>query len=185
MITATQMKVGMIVVLDAQLYRVMSVVHVTPGNWRGMVQTKLRNVKSGTQMEKRFGSDEKVDRAVFEQHEVEYLYADDDFFHFMNTETYEQTTLSKELVGDATKFLLPNSKLRVESYEGTAIGIELPSTVTLKVTEAEPTVKRGTASGSFKSATLETGLVVKVPTFIQTGDSVVVNTETGEYSERA
>lgn len=185
MITATQMKVGNVVLLDGQLYRVMNVVHVTPGNWRGMVQTKLRNIRSGSQMEKRFGSDEKIERVSFEQSEVEFLYADDDFFHFMNSVSYEQIALSKDLVGDLAKFLLPNGKVQLEMYEGKPIGIELPLSVVMTVIEAEPSVRRGTASGSFKSATVETGLVIKVPTFIQTGDKVVVNTETGDYQERA
>lgn len=185
MIAATQMKVGNVVLLDGQLYRVMSLVHVTPGNWRGMVQTKLRNIRSGSQMEKRFGSDEKVERVTFEQHEVEFLYADDDYFHFMNSVSYEQITLAKDVVGDLAKFLLPNGKVQLEMYEDKPIGIDLPQSIVMTVTEAEPTVKRGTASGSFKTATLETGLVIKVPTFIQTGDKVVVNTETGEYQERA
>lgn len=185
MIAATQLKVGNIILLDGQLYRAMSVVHVTPGNWRGMVQTKLRSVKSGTQMEKRFGSDEKLEKVQFEQHTVEFLYADDDFFHFMNSESFEQMTLQKDYVGDLAQYMLPNCKVQIEMYDGTPIGIEVPKSVTLTVTDAEPTIKRGTASGSFKSATLETGLVIKVPTFIQVGDKVVVNTETGEYQERA
>ncbi len=185
MVTATQMKVGHVVLLEGQLYRVMSVVHVTPGNWRGMVQTKLRNIRSGSQMEKRFGSDEKVERVTFEQHEVEFLYADEDFFHFMNSENYEQIALNQGVIGDLARYLLPNCKVQIEMYEDKPVGIELPQTVVMTVTEAEPTVKRGTASGSFKSATVETGLVIKVPAFIQAGDKVVVNTETGEYQERA
>lgn len=185
MITATQMKVGNVILLDGQLYRVMNLVHVTPGNWRGMVQSKMRNIRSGSQLEKRFGSDEKVERVVFEQHEVEFLYADDDFFHFMNSETYEQSVLTKDVIGDLAKYLLPNGKVQIEMYEGEAIGVEMPQSIVMTVTEAEPTVKRGTASGSFKTATVETGLVIKVPTFIQVGDKVVINTETGEYQERA
>ncbi|PIR21121.1 MAG: elongation factor P [Deltaproteobacteria bacterium CG11_big_fil_rev_8_21_14_0_20_47_16] len=185
MITATQLKVGNIILLDGQLYRAMSIVHVTPGNWRGMVQTKLRSIKNGTQMEKRFGSDEKLEKVTFEQHEVEYLYADDDFFHFMNTENFEQIALPKDYIGSLVNFMLPGCKVQLEMYEGSPIGVDLPMSVTLTVADAEPTIKRGTASGSFKSATLETGLVVKVPTFIQAGDKIVVNTETGEYQERA
>lgn len=185
MITATQMKVGNVVLVDGQLYRVMSLVHVTPGNWRGMVQSKLRNIRSGSQMEKRFGSDEKVERVSFEQHEVEFLYADDDFFHFMNSQSYEQIALTKDVIGDLAKYLLPNGKVQIEMYEGKPVGLEVPKSIVMTVMEAEPTVKRGTASGSFKTATVETGLVIKVPTFIQTGDKVVINTETGEYQERA
>lgn len=185
MITATQLKVGNVVLFEGQLYRVMSVVHVTPGNWRGMVQTKMRNIKSGSQMEKRFGSDEKIEKVSFEQQEVEFLYADDNFFHFMNSATYEQIALEKEVIGDLAKFLLPNGKVQIELYEGKPIGVELPQSVTMTVVDAEPSVKRATASASFKNATVETGLVIKVPGFIQTGDKVVVNTETGEYQERA
>ncbi len=136
-------------------------------------------------MEKRFGSDEKVERVTFEQHEVEFLYADEDFFHFMNSENYEQIALNQGVIGDLARYLLPNCKVQIEMYEDKPVGIELPQTVVMTVTEAEPTVKRGTASGSFKSATVETGLVIKVPAFIQAGDKVVVNTETGEYQERA
>lgn len=185
MITATQLKVGNVVLFEGQLYRVMSVLHVTPGNWRGMVQTKMRNIKTGTQMEKRFGSDEKLEKVTFEQHEVEFLYADENFFHFMNSESYEQIALEKEVIGDLAKFLLPNGKVQIELYEGKPIGVELPQSVTMTVVDAEPSVKRATASASFKSATVETGLVIKVPAFIQAGDKVVVNTETGEYQERA
>lgn len=185
MITATQMKVGNVMLIDGELYRVMNVVHVTPGNWRGMVQTKLRNIRSGSQMEKRFGSDEKVERVTFEQHQVQFLYSDDDFFHFMNPENFEQIALEKDVIGDLAKYLLPNGMVQIEMYEGKPIGVDLPQTVTMTITEAEPTVKRGTASGSFKTATVETGFVIKVPTFIDVGDKVVVNTETGEYIERA
>lgn len=185
MIPVTQIKQGMVVVYNGELYRVASTMHVAPGNWRAMVQTKMRNLRTGTQIEHRFNADEKVDRAILEQHEMEYLYAEGDMHHFMNTENYEQLTLSADTLGDYVKYLQPNCRVKVDMYEGKAVAIELPPTMTFKVASADPSVRRATASAQFKNATLENGVVVRVPSFVEAGDSIKINPETGEYVERA
>jgi elongation factor P len=185
LIPATQLRVGMTITHEGALWRVMNVVHVTPGNWRGMVQTKLRNVKAGTQTEHRFRSEDKVDRATLEQQEMEYLYESDGRYTFMNTETYEQIELDGDLLGDAVKFLLPNSRIEVEFHEGTPLGVSLPKTVDLKVVETPPGLKTATVTNVLKPATTETGLVVQVPNFISEGDVIRVDTENGNYLSRA
>jgi elongation factor P len=182
---ATQMRVGNIIEFEGALWRVMQVVHVTPGNWRGMVQTKLRNLKVGTQTEHRFRSEDKVERVTLEQHEMEYLFESDGRYTFMNTENYEQIELDGEVLGDAVKYLTPNSKIEVEFHEGTPLGVSLPKTVDLKIVEAAPGIKTATVSNVLKPAKTETGLVVGVPNFINEGDVVTVDTETGEYVGRA
>lgn len=185
MISAKQMKVGMVIERGGNLYRVMSVTHITPGNWRGMVQVKIRNLSSGNQEEHRFGSDEAIERAILTQNDMEYLYKEGDHYTFMNSETYEQLTLTKEELGTAVGFLLPNTKVVVETHDGRPLGVALPSTVILEIIEAEPGIKNATATGSYKQAKVETGLTVKVPNFINVGDKVKVNTDTCEYVERA
>ena len=185
LIPATQLRVGMVIQHQSDLWRVMQVVHVTPGNWRGMVQTKLRNLRSGTQTEHRFRSEDKADRASLEQHEMEFLYESDGQHHFMNTETYEQIGLDAELLGDAVHYLTPNSRIQVEFHDGRPLGVELPKTVDLKVTETTPGLKTATVTNVPKPATTETGLVVPVPNFINEGDVIRVDTETGAYLSRA
>jgi elongation factor P len=185
LIPATQLRAGMIVNHEKDLWRVMNVVHVTPGNWRGMVQTKLRNLRAGTQTEHRFRSEDKVERVSFEQHEMEYLYQGDGQWHFMNTETYEQIALDAEQLGDATSYLTPNARIEVEFYEDKPMGVSLPKTVDLKVVETTPGLKTATVTNVLKPATLETGLVVQVPNFVNEGDLIRVDTETGEYLSRA
>ena len=184
-IPATQLRVGMLINYQNELHRVTSVVHVTPGNWRGMVQTKMRNLRSGTQTENRFRSEDKVDRVTLEQHMMEFLYRSDDHYYFMNTETFDQIPLDAETLGDATQFLTPNLKLQVEFHEGTPIGVELPKTVDLTVTDTAPGMKGATVTNSLKPATTETGLVVPVPSFIDVGDVIRVDTASGEYLSRA
>jgi elongation factor P len=184
-IPATQLRVGMIIQHNNDLWRVMNVVHVTPGNWRGMVQTKLRNLRSGSQTEYRFRSEDKAERITLEQHEMEFLYESDGQYHFMNTENYEQTTLDAEVLGDAVHYLIPNSRIEVEFHEGKPMGVSLPKTVDLKVTETAPGLKSATVTNVLKPATTETGLVVPVPNFISEGDVIRVDTETGAYLSRA
>jgi elongation factor P len=185
MIPATQIKKGMIILHNGELHQVVSFHHVTPGNWRGMVQTKLRNMKTGAIFENRFRSEDRVDRAVLEQHEMEYLYQDGDQYCFMSTETYEQVFLDKDTLEEALPFLKPNAKITVDFYEGKAISIELPMTVDLEVTETEPGIKGATATRTTKPATLETGLVVQVPVFIERGDVLRIDTSDKKYIERA
>ncbi len=185
LIPATQLRAGMIVKYQNDLFRVMNVVHVTPGNWRGMVQTKLRNLRSGTQLENRFRSEDKVDRVTFEQHEMEFLYEGDSQYHFMNTENYEQFALEAEALGDAVKYLTPNLRVQVDFYEGKPMGVSLPKTVDLKVTHTEPALRGATVTNVLKPATVETGAVVPVPGFVAIGDVIRVDTESGEYLSRA
>ncbi len=184
LINATQLRVGMIIKYQNELVRIMNVVHVTPGNWRGMVQTKMRNLRSGTQLENRFRSEDKVDRVTFEQHEMEFLYESDAQYHFMNTGNYEQIALEAEALGDTVKYLTPNLKVQVEFYEGTPMGVSLPRTVDLKVTHTEPGLKGATVTNVLKPATVETGAVVPVPAFVTIGDVIRVDTESGEYLSR-
>lgn len=184
MIQATQLKPGMIIKHENNICIVLSVVHVTPGNWRGMVQTKLRSILDGRGFEYRFRSDEKVEVAQLEEHEVEYLYAEGDMHHFMDTQTYEQYALNTEALGDARNYLVPNIRCKIKFYESRPVGIELPLTVDLKVIETPPQLKGATATNSPKPATLETGLVIQVPQFVNTGDVVRIDTRTGEYLER-
>jgi elongation factor P len=185
LIPATQLRVGMIIMHQNDLWRVMQVVHVTPGNWRGMVQTKLRNLRAGTQTEYRFRSEDKPERVTLEQHDMEYLYETDGQYHFMNTENYEQIALDGELLGDAMQYVTPNSRIQVEFHESKPMGISLPKTVDLKVVETAPGLKTATVTNALKPATTETGLVVQVPNFIAEGDVIRVDTETGEYLQRA
>ncbi|MFN7973183.1 MAG: elongation factor P [Acidobacteriota bacterium] len=184
-IQATQLRVGTVINHQGELWRVASVTHITPGNWRGMVQTKLRNVIKGSQTDHRFRSEDRVEKVSLEEHEAEYLYNAGDDYHFMNTESYEQFHLTSDDLGDAINYLIPNLKLKMEFHDGKPIGIELPKTVDLEVVETEPGLKGATASNSPKPAKLETGVTVSVPPFVNAGDKIRVDTTTGEYLERA
>lgn len=185
LIPATQMRTGMVINHQNDLFRVSQVVHVTPGNWRGMVQTKMRNLRSGNQIEHRFRSEDKVERVSLEQHEMEFLYQSGDEYHFMNTENFEQIALDAEALGDAAKYLMPNLRVSLEFHEGKPIGVELPKTVDLKVMETAPGLKSATVTNALKPATTETGLVVNVPNFIDVDEVIRVDTATGEYLSRA
>jgi len=185
MIPATQLRPGMAIMHEGNLCRVMKVQHITPGNWRGMVQVKLRNLKTGNSLEYRFRSEDRVERASLEQHEVEFLYKEGNDYHFMNTETYEQFHLTDETLGDNIYYLIPNIRVKVEFNEGAPVGVEMPLTVDLKVVATDPGLKGATATNSGKPATLETGLVVQVPQFISEGEKVRVDTAEGKYLERA
>lgn len=184
-VQATRMRPGMVVLVDGKLYAVFSLSHRTPGNKRGFVQTKLRDLEGGAMVEKRFSSEEFVERAYLDEKEVEYLYREGDTFTFMDTTTYEQYALSRETLGDTVNYLIPNSQLKVEFFEGKPIGIELPPAVELKVVETEPGIKSATASSVTKPAKLETGLTVQVPPFISEGEVIRVDTAEGTYLERA
>ncbi len=184
-IPATQLKVGTVIKYQNDLFRVTQVTHITPGNWRGMVQTKMRNLRTAVQAENRFRSEDKVEKITLDQHEMEFLYQDGDTYHFMNTENYEQVELTKGDLGDAVGYLIPNLKLQVEFHESKPLGVELPNTVDLKVTDVPPGLKTATATSVLKPATTETGLVVPVPNFIETGAVIRVDTGTGAYLSRA
>ena len=185
MLSATQLRPGMVIKFNNELYTVFSVNHRTPGNLRGFVQAKMRSLRSGSMTEHRFSSEDKVEKAVLEEHEMEYLYDDGEYFYFMNTENYEQMHLTKELLGDATEYLIPQLKVAVEFYEGKPISVELPATVDMTVIETEPGLKGATVSNVTKPAKMETGLVVQVPPFINEGEKIRVNTAEGTYQERA
>ena len=175
---------GFVIVYNKELYRVMTAEHRTPGNKRAFCQAKLRNLKNGTQTEVKFRADEDIERVTLEQAEMEYLYSDASGYCFMNSETYEQMFIDDEIIGDAKQFLLPNTKVKIEFHEDKPIGLELPETVDWTVEETEPQMKGATASGSGKPATLETGLVVTVPQFVDVGEKVRVSTSSGDYLER-
>ena len=185
MISATQLRPGMVVKFNNELYSIFSVNHRTPGNLRGFVQVKMRSLRSGSMTEHRFSSEDKVEKAVMEEQQMEYLYDDGEFFYFMNTETFEQMHLTRELLGDATYFLIPSIKLAVEFYEGKPVGVELPPAVTMTVMETEPGLKGATVSNVTKPAKMETGLVVQVPPFINEGEKIRVSTAEQTYLERA
>jgi elongation factor P len=185
MISATQMRPGMVIKFNNELYTVFSVAHRTPGNLRGFVQAKMRSLRSGSMTEHRFSSEDKVEKAIMEQHDMEYLYDDGEYFYFMNTESFEQIHLMKDLLGDATSYLIPQLKVTVEFYEGKPISVELPPTVDMTVMETEPGIKGATVSNVTKPAKMETGLVVQVPPFITEGEKIRVNTAEGTYQERA
>src|SRR5262245_53896294 len=185
MIQATQMRPGMVVKFNNDLYSVFSVNHRTPGNLRGFVQAKMRSLKSGTMIEHRFSSEDRVEKAILEEVEMEYLYDDGEYYYFMNTENYEQMHLTQDILGDAISYLIPQLRVHVEFYEGKPMSVELPATVDLTVVETEPGLRGATVSNVTKPAKLETGLVVQVPPFINEGEKIRVNTAEGTYQERA
>jgi elongation factor P len=183
-IQATRLRKGMLIKLDADLYRILDLYHITPGNKRGHVQCRLRDIRSGRLIDHKFRSEDDVERATLDEREMQFLYRDGDLFHFMDTSTYEQVHLTREVLGESALYLLPETLINVEFYESEPVGIHLSLTVDLKVTDTVPGIKGATASAQVKPATLETGLVVSVPAFISTGDVIRINTETGEYLSR-
>ena len=175
----------MVVKFNNDLFSVFKMEHRTPGNLRGFVQVKMRNFKSGTMIEHRFSSEDKVEKASLDEQEMEYLYDDGEYYYFMNTESFEQMHLVKDLLGDATDYLTPNLKVLVEFYEGKPISVELPPTVDLTVAETEPGIKGASVSNVTKAAKMETGLVVQVPPFINEGEKIRVSTSDASYQARA
>ena len=184
-IQATRMKKGMLIKIGQDLFRVLELQHVTPGNLRGFVRVKFRNIRAGTLSDQKLRSEDSVERATLDEREMQYLYRDGDAFHFMDTSTYEQLHIDAEALGDNVNYLIPDALIKVEFYGSEPVGIELPQTVDLVVEETVPGIKGATASNQIKPARLETGLVVNVPPFVNNGDKVRVNTETGEYLSRA
>jgi elongation factor P len=179
------MKKGMLIKIGPDLFRVLELQHVTPGNLRGFVRVKFRNIRTGALADQKLRSEDSVDRATLDEREMQYLYRDGDAFHFMDTSTYEQLHIDAEALGDNVNYLVPDALIKVEFYGSDPVGIELPPTVDLVVDDTAPGIKGATASNQIKPARLETGLVVNVPPFVNTGDKVRVNTETGEYLSRA
>jgi elongation factor P len=184
-LSATQLRPGMVIKFNNELYSVFSMTHRTPGNLRGFVQVKIRSLRNGSMNEHRFSTDDKVEKATLDEVDMEYLYDDGEYYYFMNTENYEQMHLTKDLLGDATDYLIPQLKITVEFFEGKPIGVELPATVEMTVIETEPGLKGATVSNVTKPAKMETGLIVQVPAFIGEGERIRVNTSEGTYQERA
>jgi elongation factor P len=184
MIQATQLKRGMCIKHDNDLYKVVEAMHKTPGNLRGMVQAKIKNLKTGSVSDHRFRSVDMVERAFLEDTEMEFLYQDGDMFHFMNNETYEQIGLSDEVLGDAVPYLIANIKLKIQMYEDRPVGIDLPLTVEMTVMETDPEIKGASVSNVGKPAKMETGLIVQVPAFIAEGERIRIDTTSGSYIER-
>jgi elongation factor P len=182
---ANDLRKGMIVIWNGDLCKVLEFHHHTPGNLRAMVQAKLRNLRTGNQFEHRFRSQDEVEQAWIDQHEMEYMYSDGHAHHFMNTENFEQIALDREVLRDAVSYLTSNARIMIEFHESTPMGVELPKTVDLRVTDTAPGLKSATVTNVLKPATTETGLVVPVPNFINTGDVIRVDTETGAYLSRA
>jgi elongation factor P len=184
-IPATQLRPGMIIKHNNDLHSVFSVEHRTPGNLRAFIQAKLRNLKSGAMFEHRFRSADAIEKVVVDEITMEFLYADGDDYYFMNMENYEQLHLNRDILGDAVDYLIANLNIKVEFFDGKAVGVELPQTVELTVVETEPGLKSATASSVTKPAKTETGLVVQVPPFINEGEKIRVDTSEGSYLSRA
>jgi elongation factor P len=184
-IQATRLRKGMLIRTGQDLFRVLELQHVTPGNLRGFVRVKLRNIRSHALSDQKLRSEDAIERATLDEREMQYLYHDGSSYHFMDTSSFDQIQLSDEVLGDSMSYLVPESTIRMEFYGSEPVGIELPQTVDLKVTDTAPGIKGATASAQLKPATLETGLVIQVPPFINPGDVVRVSTESGEYQSRA
>ncbi|HEX8249744.1 MAG TPA: elongation factor P [Pyrinomonadaceae bacterium] len=183
-LSANDIRKGMVIVFEGAPCKVMEFRHHTPGNLRAMVQARLRNLRTGSSFEHRFRSNDTLERATMEQHNMEYLYSDGSQHHFMNGETYEQIALSEEELGDAAQWLMPGLKLEVEFYEGSPIGVKLPDSMELVVTETDPVLKGATVSNSNKPAKLENGVTLTVPPFITEGERIRVNPTESRYIER-
>ena len=185
MISTNQFKTGSHIEVDGAVYRILDFQHVTPGNLRGFVRVKLRNIRNGTLSDQKLRSEDMIERATLDEREMQYLYKDGDDYYFMDTTSYDQIHISSEALGDSVSYLKAEMTILVEFYGSEPVGIELPQTVDLKVLDTVPGIKGATASNQVKPATLETGLVVQVPPFINPGDVVRVSTESGEYLSRA
>lgn len=185
LISATDVRKGLIINVDGELYSVSDFQHVTPGKGRAHMQVSMKSLKLGNVIQKRFRSSDKVDDVFLEHKEMEYLYQDGDSYCFMDIETYDQILLSKEVIGEKMPYVSENSKVELSFYEGNPVCVELPASVTLKIVETDPGVKGDTVTNVFKPATLETGYVVKVPMFINSGELIKVDTRTGLFLGRA
>ncbi|MEE1153867.1 MAG: elongation factor P [Acutalibacteraceae bacterium] len=185
MITAGDFRNGVTFEMDGQVVSIIEFQHVKPGKGAAFVRTKIRNVISGAVVEKTFNPTEKFPTAFIERKDMEYLYEDGELYYFMDNETYEQTPINKDVLGDNFKFVKENMICKVLSYKGNVFGVEPPTFVKLQITQTEPGVKGDTATNVTKPATLETGAEIKVPIFINEGDTIQIDTRTGEYMSRA
>ncbi len=185
MISVNDLRTGLTLELDGEIWSVVEFLHVKPGKGAAFVRTKLRNVRTGAVAERTFRAGERVPRARIETKQMQYLYGAGDEYHFMDTETYEQMTLSANTLENAVNYLTENMVIGIQLYEGLPIGVDLPTSVELEITETEPGFRGDTATGGTKPATVQTGLVVQVPLFIEQGTIIKVDTRTGEYLSRA
>ena len=181
---ANDLRPGMVISHNGELYSIYKAEHRTPGNLRAFVQAKMRHLRTGAIADYRFRSTDTVERAVIDETDMQYLYSDGDSYYFMNTDNYEQVHIHKEVIGDRAQYLVADVVIKVEYYEGRPIDIALPQTVDLKIVDTEPGIKGGSATNVTKPATLETGLVVNVPPFINAGETIRVDTAEGTYLER-
>lgn len=185
MISVNDFKTGLTIEVDNGIWQVIEFQHVKPGKGAAFVRSKLRNLRNGNIQEKTFRAGERVERAHIEHRTMQYLYASGDVHAFMDTDTYEQIELQTSQIEHELQFLKENMEVSVNTYEGEILGVQLPKNVELEVTETEPGLKGDTVSGGSKSATLETGLVVQVPLFINQGETLVISTDEGKYVSRA
>ncbi len=185
MIQAGDLRNGVTVEYENNIYSVIEFQHVKPGKGAAFVRTKLKNLKTGAVTEKTFRPSEKLGKAHIERSDMQYLYSDGELFHFMNEETYEQIALNSDDLGDALKFVKENEVVKMLSHEGRVFGVEPPITVELEITHTEPGIKGDTSTGATKPATVETGAQILVPLFVNLGDRVKIDTRTGEYLSRA
>ncbi|MGP1348223.1 MAG: elongation factor P [Stomatobaculum sp.] len=185
MISAGDFRNGITLEIDGAVFQIIEFQHVKPGKGAAFVRTKIRNVMSGAVTERTFRPTEKFPTARIDRVEMQYLYADGDMFNFMNTETYDQISLNRELIGDTLKFVKENDMVKVVSYNGNVFSVEPPLFVELEITDTEPGFAGNTATGAQKPATVETGAQISVPLFVGIGDKVKIDTRTGEYLGRA
>lgn len=184
MITAGDFRNGVTFELDGNIFQIVEFQHVKPGKGAAFVRTKLKNIVTGATVERTFNPTDKMPKAHIERRDMQYLYNDDDLYHFMDTETFEQMPIGKNNIGDSLKFVKENEVVKILSHKGNIFGIEPPTFVELKIIETEPGFKGDTATGATKPATVETGAVIKVPLFVDSGEVIRIDTRTGEYMER-
>ncbi|MDQ3515876.1 MAG: elongation factor P, partial [Gemmatimonadota bacterium] len=182
---ATQIRRGMVLVHNGEPCRVVEFRHHTPGNLRAMIQTKLKNLRSGSNFEHRFRAADTVEKASMETHDLEFMYQGGDTYHFMNTENYDQIELDEEALGDNAQWMQPGMRIQAEYYDGRPIGIQLPNSMVFEIVDTSPVMKTATKTASAKPAKLENGVTVNVPEFVGPGEKVRVNPNTGEYLDRA
>ena len=184
MINATELRKGMVIQQDDGLFVVTDTQHITPGNKRGILQAKIKHLKDGHTIQRRFRSTDRVEQAYLESKKFEYLYEEKSAFVFMDTETYEQLRLDADVVGEEIPYIALNSQVQITFHDGAPVSIDLPSSVVLEVKQTDPGAKGNTVTNVYKPATLETGLVVKVPLHIVIGNRIKVDTRSGEFVER-
>ncbi len=184
-IKASQIRKGNIVEYSGELHRVTEMTHITPGNWRAIIHVTMKRLKDDVKVENRYRPDESVEKAALFSKDYQYLYQDNGLYYFMDMETFEQLQLNSEMLGDDAYYLVPETIVQILLHENNPVGVELPGVVELKVVDTEPNIKGATVSSSYKPATLETGLTVQIPPFIETGEVIRVDTTSGKYLERA